>query len=83
MEADEIGEEDMIPDEETIITITRDGYIKRVPMDTYRAQRRGGRGKIGATAKEEDKVTASVRRDHAPLRPVLHRPRARLSTQSL
>lgn len=56
MEADEIGEEDMIPDEETIITITRDGYIKRVPLDTYRAQRRGGRGKIGATAKEEDKV---------------------------
>jgi len=56
MEADEIGEEDMIPDEETIITITRDGYIKRVPMDTYRAQRRGGRGKIGATSKEEDKV---------------------------
>ena len=56
IEADEIGEEDMIPDEETIITITRDGYIKRVPMDTYRAQRRGGRGKIGATAKEEDKV---------------------------
>ena len=56
MEADEIGEEDMIPDEETIITITRDGYIKRVPIDTYRAQKRGGRGKIGATAKEEDKV---------------------------
>jgi len=56
IEADEIGDEDMIPDEETIITITRDGYIKRVPMDTYRAQRRGGRGKIGATAKEEDKV---------------------------
>lgn len=56
MEADEIGEEDMIPDEETIITITRDGYIKRVPVDTYRPQRRGGRGKIGATAKEEDKV---------------------------
>lgn len=57
MEADEIGEEDIIPDEQTIITITRDGYIKRVPMDTYRAQRRGGRGKIGATAKEEDRVT--------------------------
>ena len=56
MEADEIGEEDMIPDEETIITITRDGYIKRVPLDTYRSQRRGGRGKIGVTAKEEDKV---------------------------
>ena len=37
MEAEEIGEEDMIPDEETIITITRDGYIKRVPIDTYRS----------------------------------------------
>ena len=56
VEADEIGEEDMIPEEETIITITRDGYIKRVPIDTYRAQRRGGKGKIGATAKEEDKL---------------------------
>ncbi|MHB9037395.1 MAG: DNA gyrase subunit A [Armatimonadota bacterium] len=56
MEANEIGDEDMIPDEETIITITRDGYIKRVPIDTYRAQKRGGRGVIGATSKEEDKM---------------------------
>jgi DNA gyrase subunit A len=57
VEASDIGEEDMIPDEETIITITRDGYIKRVPIDTYRAQRRGGKGKIGATSKEEDKIS--------------------------
>ena len=56
VEADEIGDEDMIPDEETIITITRDGYIKRVPIDTYRSQRRGGKGMIGATTKEEDKI---------------------------
>lgn len=56
VEASEIGDEDMIPEEETIITITRDGYIKRVPIDTYRSQRRGGKGIIGATAKEEDKV---------------------------
>jgi DNA gyrase subunit A len=56
MEANEIGDEDIIPDEETIITITRDGYIKRVPIDTYRAQRRGGKGVIGATSKEEDKM---------------------------
>ncbi|MCE5322294.1 DNA gyrase subunit A [bacterium] len=56
MEANEIGDEDIIPDEETIITITRDGYIKRVPIDTYRAQKRGGKGIIGATAKEEDKM---------------------------
>lgn len=57
VEAEEIGDEDIIPEEETIITITRDGYIKRVPIDTYRSQKRGGRGIIGATAKEEDKVS--------------------------
>lgn len=56
VEAEEIGDEDMIPDEETIITVSRDGYIKRVPIDTYRAQRRGGKGIIGATSKEEDKI---------------------------
>ncbi|MBO7392905.1 MAG: DNA gyrase subunit A [Abditibacteriota bacterium] len=57
IEPGELGEEDLIPEEETIITITRDGYIKRVPIDTYRPQKRGGRGIIGATSKEEDKVT--------------------------
>ena len=56
LEASEIGEEDMIPEELTIITITRDGYIKRVPIDTYRSQRRGGKGIIGANTKEEDTV---------------------------
>ncbi len=56
VEAEEIGDEDLIPEEETIITITRDGYIKRVPIDTYRSQRRGGRGIIGANTKEEDTI---------------------------
>lgn len=56
MEAEEIGEEDTIPEEETILTITRDGYIKRVPIDTYRTQKRGGRGVIAANSKEEDKL---------------------------
>jgi len=56
VEAEEIGEEDLIPEEETIITITRDGYIKRVPVDTYRSQKRGGKGKIGATTKELDRL---------------------------
>jgi DNA gyrase subunit A len=56
VEAEEIGDEDTIPDEATIITITRDGYIKRVPMDTYRSQRRGGKGIIGANTKEEDTI---------------------------
>ena len=38
------------------ITITRDGYIKRMPVDTYRVQRRGGRGIVALTKKEEDTV---------------------------
>ena len=55
-EADDIGEEDLIPEEDMLITISRENYIKRVPMDTYRTQRRGGRGIIGASTKEEDNV---------------------------
>lgn len=53
-EAEEIGEEDMIPEEEMLVTITRDGYIKRLPLETYRSQRRGGKGIIATTTKEED-----------------------------
>lgn len=56
MEADEIGEEDVIPDEEMIVSITRNGYIKRVSAETYRVQKRGGRGVIGVTAREEDEI---------------------------
>jgi DNA gyrase subunit A len=56
IEADQIGEEDTIPEEEMVITITRNGYIKRVAADTYRIQRRGGRGIIAATSKEEDEI---------------------------
>ena len=55
-EADEIGEEDLIPEEDMLVTVTRDGYVKRVPLDTYRTQRRGGRGIIGANTKEEDTI---------------------------
>lgn len=55
-EAEEISEEDLIPEEETLVTITRDGYIKRVSMDAYRSQKRGGKGVIAATTKEEDEI---------------------------
>jgi len=55
-EADEINEEDLIPEEETLVTISRDGYIKRVPLDTYRTQKRGGRGVQAANLKEEDQL---------------------------
>jgi DNA gyrase subunit A len=55
-EAEEISEEDLIPEEDMLVTVTRDGYVKRVPMDSYRTQRRGGRGIIGANTKEEDTI---------------------------
>jgi len=55
-EAADISIEDLIAEEEMIITITRDGYIKRLPIDTYRTQGRGGRGVIALTKKEQDSV---------------------------
>ncbi len=56
VEADEIGDEDLIPEEEMIISITRNGYIKRVSAETYKVQRRGGRGVIGVTSREADEI---------------------------
>jgi DNA gyrase subunit A len=53
---EEISIEDMIVDEDMAVTISHDGYIKRNPVTLYRAQRRGGKGKIGTTTKEEDFV---------------------------
>ena len=48
--------EDLIADEEVVITMSRQGYVKRIPIDTYRAQRRGGRGLRGMKTKAEDWV---------------------------
>jgi DNA gyrase subunit A len=53
-EQDEVTAEDFITDESTVVTVTYSGYIKRLPLDTYRSQRRGGRGVTGAGAKAED-----------------------------
>lgn len=52
----EMSEEDLIPKEETLITITKTGYIKRLSANAYRAQRRGGKGVIGMATKEEDEI---------------------------
>lgn len=52
----EFAEEDLIANEETIITLTRTGYIKRLPKTTFKMQGRGGKGVIGQTLKEEDEV---------------------------
>jgi DNA gyrase subunit A len=54
--AEEISAEDLIVDEDMVVTISHEGYIKRNPVTLYRAQRRGGKGKIGTTTKEEDFV---------------------------
>ncbi len=53
---DSFSMEDLVPNEEAIITISNDGYIKRVNPGSYRAQRRGGKGVIGATTKEGDQI---------------------------
>ncbi|HHV97884.1 MAG TPA: DNA gyrase subunit A [Clostridiaceae bacterium] len=52
----EIEEEDLIHEEEIAITLTQFGYIKRLPADTYRSQKRGGKGVQGITTREEDIV---------------------------
>ncbi len=50
----EVDIEDLIPEEECVLTLTQMGYIKRLPADTYHSQRRGGRGIMGMTRREED-----------------------------
>ncbi len=52
----EVDIEDLIPEEESVYTLTNKGYLKRMPADTYRSQRRGGRGVMGMTRREEDFV---------------------------
>jgi len=55
--ANEIAIEDLIADEDVAISITHTGYIKRTSISSYRAQRRGGRGRVGMRTKEEDFVS--------------------------
>jgi len=52
----QFSQEDLIPNEATVVMMTRDGYLKRVAPETFKAQKRGGRGVIGLTTKEEDTV---------------------------
>ncbi len=52
----EFSEEDLVAAEDNLVAITRDGYIKRMPLTTYRTQRRGGKGVIGMTTKDTDEI---------------------------
>ena len=53
-ESTDLNIEDLIAEVDMVVTVSHDGYIKRNPVAEYRAQRRGGRGKIGASTKDED-----------------------------
>ena len=64
----ELNEEDLIPKEQVFVTLTHRGYIKRIPVDSYRAQHRGGRGVVGAKRSTEQdyaehSTTASTHSD--------------------
>jgi DNA gyrase subunit A len=63
-----IEDEDLIPREDMVVTLTHGGYVKRTPLSTYRAQNRGGKGRAGMAMKDEDFVaTLFVASTHAPL----------------
>ncbi len=55
--ADGIEDEDLIERDDMVVTVTMDGYIKRTPLSTFRAQNRGGKGRAGMATKDEDVVT--------------------------
>jgi len=56
----DIDEEDLVKDEPVVVSLTANGYVKRVPLSTYRVQGRGGRGLIGQTMKTDDVVRAML-----------------------
>jgi len=72
--------EDLIPDEQVVVTLTRGGYIKRTRADLYRKQHRGGRGIKGAQLRSDDVVE---HHQHPPLAIVLHQPRPGLPREGL
>jgi DNA gyrase subunit A len=64
----DVEDEDLIPREDMVITVTHGGYVKRTPLATYRTQRRGGKGRAGMATKEEDAVTRVFSAStHAPV----------------
>lgn len=64
----DVEDEDLIQREDVVVTVSHKGYIKRVPLATYRAQRRGGKGRSGAGTREEDVITTLfVASTHTPV----------------
>jgi DNA gyrase subunit A len=68
VQADDVEDEDLIAREDMVVTVTHSGWIKRVSLDSYRAQKRGGKGRQGMATKEEDVITdLFVAMTHAPV----------------
>ncbi len=66
--ADGIDDEDLIEREDMVVTVTMQGYIKRTTLDTFRAQKRGGKGRAGMATKDEDAITSLfVTSTHTPV----------------
>ena len=66
--AGDFEDEDLIQREDMVVTVTHSGYIKRVPLSAYRAQRRGGKGRAGMATREEDFLsTVFVANTHTPV----------------
>ena len=64
----EVDDEDLIAREDMVVTVCHAGYVKRVPLSAYRAQRRGGKGRSGMQTREEDFVTKLfVANTHTPI----------------
>ena len=64
----EVEDEDLIQREDMVVTVSHAGYVKRVPLSTYRAQRRGGKGRAGMQTRDEDFVTKLfVASTHTPI----------------
>jgi DNA gyrase subunit A len=64
----ELEDEDLIPREDMVVTVTHSGYVKRTPLSTYRTQARGGKGRSGMSTKEEDAVVrVFAASTHAPV----------------
>ena len=67
-QVDEVEDEDLIHREDMVVTVSHLGYVKRVPLSTYRSQRRGGKGRAGMQTRDEDFVTRLfVASTHAPV----------------
>ena len=79
----DMEDEDLIQREDMVVTVTHEGYIKRVPLSLYRAQARGGKGRSGMSTKDEDFRHPPVRRQHAHADPVLLLARHRLQGEGL